>query len=53
MNYLNLYNHYDFEIDFADGVYIYDKKGKKYIDTFSGIGVLALGHSHPEVINSL
>ena len=53
MNYLDIYNHYDLEIDFADGVYIYDKKGNKYIDTFSGIGVLALGHSHPEIINSI
>ncbi|SFL89567.1 aspartate aminotransferase family protein [Halanaerobium salsuginis] len=53
MRYLNIYNNYDFEIDKARGVYVYTKSGQKYLDTFSGIGVLALGHSHPEVIQAL
>jgi len=26
---------------------------QKYFDTFSGIGVMALGHSHPEVVNAI
>ncbi|MFW6001401.1 MAG: aspartate aminotransferase family protein [Halanaerobium sp.] len=53
MRYLNIYNNYDLSIDRARGVYIYDKEGNEYIDTFSGIGVLALGHSHPEVIKAI
>jgi len=53
MRYLELYNSYDFTIEKAEGVYIYDQKGNKYFDTFSGIGVMALGHSHPEVVNAI
>lgn len=53
MSYLNIYNNYDFEIDKAEGVYIYDKAGNKYLDTFAGIGVLALGHSYPKVIKEI
>jgi len=53
MRYLNIYNNYDFTIEKAKGVYIYDTEGNKYLDTFAGIGVLALGHSHPEVIKEI
>jgi len=31
------------------GVYLWDSKGKRYLDFLSGIGVNALGHSHPAV----
>ena len=47
---MNLYNEYDFNVKKAKGVYIYDTQGNKYLDTYSGIGVMALGHSYPEII---
>lgn len=50
MRYLELYNSYNFTVERAEGVYVYDQDGNKYFDTFSGIGVLALGHSHPDVV---
>ena len=31
------------------GVYLWDSEGKRYLDFLSGIGVNALGHSHPAV----
>ena len=31
------------------GVYLWDAKGKKYLDFLSGIGVNALGHNHPAI----
>ena len=34
----------------ADGIYIYDVNGKKYIDGISGFSVANIGHSHPKVI---
>jgi acetylornithine/succinyldiaminopimelate/putrescine aminotransferase len=37
------------EIEKAKGVYLYDTKGKKYIDLIAGISVSNLGHSHPNV----
>ncbi len=37
------------EIVKADGIYLWDKSGKKYIDLIAGIGVSALGHGVEEV----
>jgi acetylornithine aminotransferase/acetylornithine/N-succinyldiaminopimelate aminotransferase len=31
------------------GVYLYDSKGKRYLDFLSGIGVNALGYAHPAI----
>ncbi|MEN9699402.1 MAG: hypothetical protein RLZZ301_600 [Bacteroidota bacterium] len=41
------------EVDHADGVYIYDKSGKAYMDMISGVAVSNLGHRHPKVIAAL
>lgn len=49
---MNLYKEFDFKVDKALGVNIYDTQGNRYLDTFSGIGVLALGHSHEEVLKA-
>jgi len=32
------------------GVYLWDSKGKRYLDFVSGIGVNALGHAHPAML---
>ncbi len=37
----------------ADGIYLYDNKGKVYIDLVSGVSVSNLGHAHPLIINSI
>lgn len=34
----------------AEGVYIYDTRGEKYLDCLGGYGVFSLGHSNAEVI---
>ena len=41
------------EVDRADGVYIYDTLGKRYMDMNSGIAVSSLGHSHPKVVKAI
>ena len=41
------------EIDQAQGIYIYDKSGKRYIDMISGIAVSSLGHGHPRIKEAL
>jgi len=41
------------EVDRAEGMYIYDTKGKKYLDLNSGISVSSLGHRHPRVIGAI
>ncbi len=37
------------EIQNAQGVYLYDKEGKAYLDLIAGISVSCLGHKHPMV----
>ncbi len=37
----------------ADGSYLYDRDGVRYLDFLSGFGVFALGHNHPVVRKAL
>ena len=41
------------EIERAEGINLYDKDGKEYIDLISGIGVSNVGHCHPKVIEAV
>ncbi|WP_426429711.1 aspartate aminotransferase family protein [Winogradskyella sp. HB-48] len=41
------------EISHAKGSYIYDKKGKAYLDFVAGVSACSLGHSHPKVVNAV
>jgi len=41
------------EIEKAEGIYLFDKKGKKYIDLISGINVSSAGHRHPRVVEAI
>jgi len=41
------------EIDHAEGIYLYDKSGKRYTDLISGVAVSNLGHRHPKIIEAL
>jgi len=40
-------------IERAEGIYLYGPDGKTYMDLISGIGVSALGHRHPHVIQAI
>lgn len=35
------------------GVYLEDEDGNQYLDLLSGIGVNALGHNHPAIVNAI
>lgn len=41
------------EIERAEGIYLYDRYGKRYIDLVSGIAVSNIGHRHPRVIKAV
>src|SRR5579863_1029755 len=41
------------EIVRAEGVYLYDVSGKRYLDAIGGISVCNTGHRHPEVISAV
>ncbi|HMQ49930.1 MAG TPA: aspartate aminotransferase family protein [Saprospiraceae bacterium] len=41
------------EIERAEGLFLYDRQGKAYMDLIAGIGVSSLGHRHPRVIAAI
>jgi acetylornithine/succinyldiaminopimelate/putrescine aminotransferase len=41
------------EVERAEGIYIYDKQGKAYMDMISGVAVNNIGHRHPKVVSAL
>lgn len=41
------------EIENADGIYLFDSSGKRYIDLISGISVSNVGHCHPKVVKAV
>ena len=41
------------EVDHAEGIFIYDKQGKSYMDMISGVAVNNIGHRHPKVVSAL
>lgn len=41
------------KIERANGIYMYDNKGKSYIDLISGVSVSNVGHLHPEVVKAV
>ena len=41
------------EIERAEGLYLYDKNGKSYMDLVSGFAVSNIGHRHPKVLEAI
>ena len=50
---LGTYNRYPVVFSRGKGVFLYDIDGKRYLDLVSGLGVNALGHSHPRVVKTI
>jgi acetylornithine/N-succinyldiaminopimelate aminotransferase len=44
---------YLIDVDKAEGIYIWDKLGKKYIDMIAGVAVTNIGHRHPKVLEAI
>jgi glutamate-1-semialdehyde 2,1-aminomutase len=40
-------------VDHAEGPYIYDVDGRRYVDCMLGLGPMILGHQHPEVLRAV
>jgi acetylornithine/succinyldiaminopimelate/putrescine aminotransferase len=41
------------DVDRAEGIYIYDKNGKRYTDMIAGVAVNNIGHNHPNVVEAI
>lgn len=52
-NLLGVYGNRALEIERGQGVHLYDRRGRAYLDFLSGIGVNALGHGHPAVVEAI
>ncbi len=50
---LSTYDRYPVLLRRGRGVYIYDDKGRRYLDLLSGIGVNALGYGHPAITKTI
>lgn len=37
----------------AEGCYLYDQDGKRYLDCLGGYGVFSLGHRHPKIVEAV
>jgi ornithine--oxo-acid transaminase len=44
---------FDAVYDRAEGAYLYDDTGRRYLDFMSGFGVFGIGHNHPTVRRAL
>lgn len=44
---------FDIDLERAEGIYIYDTRGNRYMDFTSGIGVTNTGHAHPRVVKAI
>jgi acetylornithine/N-succinyldiaminopimelate aminotransferase len=52
-SFFHTYKRLPIEIDRGEGVYLYDKAGKRYLDLFGGLAVNALGYAHPGVVRAI
>lgn len=43
----------DVVLEKAEGCYVWDDKGKRYLDFLSAYSAVSFGHAHPEIINTL
>lgn len=53
MNLFKVYSILDIEIIKGRGIYLYDKRNKKYLDFYGGHAVISIGHSHPKYVKNL
>ena len=48
-----VYARFPVVMDRGEGVYLFDTSGHRYLDLMAGLGVNALGHGHPRLINAM
>lgn len=52
-HFFHTYQRIPLEIDHAEGMHLFTRDGKKYLDMFSGLAVNALGYAHPRVVSAI
>lgn len=49
----DVYPLFDIEPVRAEGVWVWDKEGRKYLDFYGGHAVISIGHSHPLYVQAI
>jgi acetylornithine/N-succinyldiaminopimelate aminotransferase len=52
-SFFHTYKRLPIDIERGEGVYLYDRSGKRYLDLFGGLAVNALGYAHPDVVRAI
>jgi len=53
MKLFDVYPLYDVTPVKAEGAYVWDENGTKYLDLYGGHGVISIGHTHPEYVKAI
>ncbi len=53
MNLFDVYPLFDITPVRAEGCYVYDEEGRKYVDFYGGHAVISIGHSHPHYVSRM
>jgi acetylornithine aminotransferase len=53
MNLFDVYPLFDITPVRAEGCYVYDEQGRKYLDFYGGHAVISIGHSHPHYVSRM
>lgn len=46
----DVYPRFDVTVEKAQGAYLWDEKGTRYLDFYGGHGVISIGHGHPDYV---
>ncbi len=53
MKLFNVYELFDIELVKAQGSYVWDKNGTRYLDLYGGHAVISIGHTHPHYVEKI
>ena len=51
--FFHTYKRIPLDIEYGEGVYLFGKDGRRYLDMFAGLAVNALGYGHPKIIKAI
>lgn len=51
--FISTYGRYPLMLTKGQGAYVWDDKGRRYMDFLGGIGVTSIGHCHPDVVEAV
>jgi acetylornithine aminotransferase len=53
MKLFDVYELFDIELVKAQGAYVWDKNGTRYLDLYGGHAVISIGHTHPHYVKTI